>query len=105
MDKFKDAKMNTEELDKVAGGSIYWYLRITGVYTDPSTGRIFQDGYLVRGKDPETGKSGSSIWIAKSEWKTWKDEMEWRGHTFREGDSNPNNVDSRVTPPPATPKK
>jgi len=105
MSRFKDPEMTNEELDNVAGGSIYWYLRITGAYTDPATGKVYKDGYLVRGKDPETGKAGSSIWISTSEWKDWKGDMEWRGHTFREGDSNPNNIDGAAAPKPAAPKK
>jgi hypothetical protein len=105
MGKFNSAKMNEAELEQVAGGNTYWYLRITGTYKDPATGRMFKDGYLVRGKDPETGRASASFWISAAEWKDWRADMEWRGHVFREGDSNPNNVDKAPGPAPATPKK
>lgn len=96
MDKFGGAKMNEQELENVAGGQTYWWTQITGTWTDPATGKMFEDGYLVRGKDIETGQATSSFWISADEWKSWKEIMKHRGHVLLKGDSNPDGVDTKA---------
>ena len=86
-------KLNERALENIAGGQTYWYTRITGTWHDPATGRMFEDGYLVRGKDIETGEKTSSFWLSAEEWPRWMKTMKFRGHVFFKGDSNPNNVD------------
>ena len=75
-----------------AGGMTIWWKRITGTWTDPATGRNYQDGYLVKGSELETGAKTDSYWVSINEWSTWKRKKEWQGHTFIEGDANPQAV-------------
>ena len=92
MDKHVRGKMNDAELESVSGGQTYWYLRITGTWEDPATGKMYKDGYLVTGKDIHTGEAASSIWISHAEWKGFRDLEEFRGNEFIEGDSNPGGI-------------
>lgn len=94
MENYEAEKMNEKELDSVAGGQTYWYLRITGTWTDPATGKMFKDGYLVRGKNIHSGKCTASFWIASSEWQNFKELEEYRGNEFVMGDTNPDGVDN-----------
>ena len=87
-----EEQMNDEELAQVAGGMTIWWKRITGTWTDPATGRNYQDGYLVKGSELETGAKTDSHWVSINEWTTWKRRKEWQGHTFIEGDANPQAV-------------
>ena len=82
-------KMQEQELEQVAGGQTYWYTHIANTWTDPITGQVREKGYLIRGLDLVTGRKSESIWIAESEWKDWKEEMEYNGHVLRKGDANP----------------
>lgn len=85
----KDEIMSDAELEKVAGGMTYWWMRITGTWNDPATGRNYEDGYLVKGSDPETGAKTDSFWVSKEEWETWRDTTKFRGHNLIKGDANP----------------
>lgn len=84
-----EEQMSEEELNNVAGGMTYWYQKDTAVKEDPRTGRmIYTDGYLVTPDDILEG-AASSKWMTVKQFKAFKEEKEIQGHTFYEGDANP----------------
>ena len=89
-------EISDEELNKVAGGMTYWYQRIASERNDPVEGHILQDGYLVIPDDMYEG-SASSKWMTVKQFEAFKEEREIQGHTFYEGDANPQAQELKIS--------